>query len=100
MVVNRAGLKVVLGHPERFFYLEEPVIRADHELRGHGGPVGAGGEVGDVPLIPARVLARASSSRSTLLAAPSRAMNRFRLTGARSANRCLVPAVLSAEAEY
>ena len=56
MVVNRAGLKVVLGHPERFFYLEEPVIRADHELRGHGGPVGAGGEVGDVPLDPGQGL--------------------------------------------
>jgi hypothetical protein len=32
--------------------LEEPPVRAGHELRGDGGPVGTGGEVGDVALQP------------------------------------------------
>jgi hypothetical protein len=44
------------------------------------GAVGAGGEVGAVALEPGQVRALASSSQLTLLTAPSRAMNRFRLT--------------------
>jgi hypothetical protein len=58
------------------------VLAADQEICGDRGPVRAGREVGDVALIPAGVLALASSSRLKLWTAPSRAMNRFRQTGA------------------
>jgi len=46
VVVDRAGGKVVLGHPERFLDLEQPVVGADHELRARLG------QVGDVALEP------------------------------------------------
>jgi hypothetical protein len=35
-----------------FFDLEQPVVSGDHELRGDGGAVGAGLQVGDVALDP------------------------------------------------
>jgi hypothetical protein len=52
VVVDRAGLQVVLGHPEALLDLEEPVVGADHEVRGDRGAVRADGEVGDVALDP------------------------------------------------
>ena len=42
VVVDRPGLQVVLGHAERLLDLEQPVVGADHELRGDRGAVGAG----------------------------------------------------------
>ena len=41
-VVDRPGLQVALGHPERLLDLEQLVVSADHELRGDRGAVGAG----------------------------------------------------------
>ena len=51
-VVDGPGLQVALGHPERLLDLEQLVVGADHELRGDGGAVGAGPQVGDVALQP------------------------------------------------
>jgi hypothetical protein len=72
-------------HPEALLDVPELVVAADHELGRDGGAIGAGGQVGDVSLQPGQIRALASSSRLTLFVAPSRAMNRFRLTGARPA---------------
>jgi hypothetical protein len=40
----------VLGHPERFLNLEQPVVGIDDELGRDRGAVRAGGQVGDVAL--------------------------------------------------
>jgi hypothetical protein len=40
VVVNRAGLQVVLRHAERLLDVPELVVAADHELGGHGRAVG------------------------------------------------------------
>ena len=58
------------------------MVGADHELRGDRVPVRTGGQVGDIPLVPARVVTLASSSRLTLLVLLSSWVNRFRFTGA------------------
>src|SRR5690348_5569610 len=58
------------------------VVGADHEVGGDRLAVRRGGQVVLYPLIPARARALASSSRLTLLTAPSSWMNRLRLTGA------------------
>jgi hypothetical protein len=50
VVVDRAGLQVVLGHAERLLDLEQPVVGADHEVGRDEGAVRAGLEVGDVTL--------------------------------------------------
>ena len=55
MVVDGPGLQVAFGHPEGFLDLEQLVVGADDELRGHGRPVRAYGEVGDVSLQPGQV---------------------------------------------
>ena len=65
--------------------LEEPVVGADHELRGDGVPSGQAARLVTYPFSSASDLAFASSSRLTLLAAPSSAITRFRMTGARPA---------------
>jgi hypothetical protein len=39
-VVDRPGLQIALGHPERLLNLEQLLAGADHELRGHGRTVG------------------------------------------------------------
>ena len=51
-VVDPGGLQLTLGHAECLFDLELLVVGADHELRGHGRPVGRGLQVGDVALQP------------------------------------------------
>jgi hypothetical protein len=45
-VEDGSGLQVAPGHPEALLDLEQPVVRADHELGVHAG------QVGDVPLDP------------------------------------------------
>jgi hypothetical protein len=52
VVVDRAGLQVVLGHPERLLNLEQPVVGVDDELGGHRCAVGTCLEVGDIAFQP------------------------------------------------
>ena len=54
-VVDRPGLQVGLRHAEALLDLEEPVVGADHEVRGDRRAVRAGREVGDVALDPGQV---------------------------------------------
>ena len=49
-MVDGAGLQVAFGHPERLLDLGQPVVCADHELRGHGRAVRAAPQVGDIAL--------------------------------------------------
>jgi hypothetical protein len=59
VVVDGPGLQVVLGHPEGFLDLEQPVAGADHELWRDPCALGAGLQVGDVALDPADTPCRA-----------------------------------------
>jgi hypothetical protein len=77
VVVDRAGLQVVLGHPERFLDLEELVVGADDELGGDRGAVRAGRQVGGVALEPGQGPALASRPRLTVFSPAARVMNRF-----------------------
>ena len=75
--------------------LEQPVVSADHELRGHRRPVGAGGEVGDVALQPGQGPGLRLQLAVDALGAARSWTNRFRLTGALPATACSALATCS-----
>ena len=87
-VVDRAGLQVAFGHPERALDLVELVVGADHELRGDRCAVRAGAEVSDVSLQPSQRPGLGLELAVDGPGAPVRRMNRLRFTGTFPATAC------------
>ena len=80
-VVDRPGPQVVFDM-RKLFSMFQIVVAADDEVRGDRRAVGAGRQVGDVALQAGQVPGLRLELAVKLFVAPSRAMNRFRLTGA------------------